>query len=308
MFELLKHWKSDIIEEARTVESSKNSRWYLQIAKALLMYVWSVFIMGLALIVTAGVALLINKDIARTVFDSEFSANLISIVGLAMVYVVANRTERLSKKALGIEKDKAAIKYGIGAIVGLVAFGAVLGFGFVSTAFRYSGIHPETTIIPIILACLGFVLQAFFEEFFFKSYMIPMLSRKMSVVASVLISSIVFAAVHSFNDGIGFISILNLFLFAIFTSCYFLKTNNVWGVAGFHAVWNIVQGTVCGFNVSGNPTNTSIFMFSGIKNELMNGGDFGPEGGLLVTCVLALGIVVVLWTIIRDAETFKNKK
>ena len=45
--------------------------------------------------------------------------------------------------------------------------------------------------------------------------------------------------------------------------------------------------------------------------ELMpmyDGGDFGPEGGLLVTCVLALSIVVVLWTIIRDAETAKNKK
>ena len=127
MFELLKHWKSDVIEEARTIESSNNSRWYLQIVKALLMYVWSVFIMGLALIVTTGVTLLINKDIAKTVFDSEFSANLISIVGLAMVYVVAHRTERLSKKALGVEKDKAAVKYVIGALMGLVAFGIVLG-------------------------------------------------------------------------------------------------------------------------------------------------------------------------------------
>lgn len=307
MFELLKHWKSDVIEEARTVELSKNSRWYLQLAKTLLMYAWSVFIMGLALILTAGVTLLISKDVARTVFQSEFSSHLISIVGTAMVFVVARNTEKLTPQALGLDKKGASVKYVLGVIVGALAMGAVLGFGMITKSFRYSGLNVETTAIPVILAIVGFVLQAFFEEFFFKSYMIPVLSRKLSVAASVLISSIVFAAAHSFNDGITVISVLNLFLFGIFTSCYFLKTNSVWGVAGFHAIWNIMQGTICGFNVSGNVTNTSIFMFSGIKNELMNGGTFGPEGGLIVTGVLLLAIVISVWTILRDAET-QNKK
>ena len=72
----------------------------------------------------------------------------------------------------------------------------------------------------------------------------------------------------------------------------FMKTENLWMCIGYHITWNYFQGDVFGFLVSGNVTD-SIYTINTISPNIINGGSFGPEGGLVVTILLVITIFII---------------
>lgn len=119
-------------------------------------------------------------------------------------------------------------------------------------------------------------------------------ARKSSVIAGVIANSIIFALLHLVNPGIGILPLVNLTLFGVFASVYMLKTDNIWGVSAIHSIWNFVQGSLYGLSVSGMESMPTIFQFTSTDNTLLNGGAFGPEGGLIVSAVLTISIIITL--------------
>jgi len=90
-------------------------------------------------------------------------------------------------------------------------------------------------------------------------------------------------------------------LFGIFAGVYFIRRGNIWGVAAVHSIWNFAQGNIFGVLVSGNDFGTTIFTSTINENlTILNGGDFGLEGGILTTIVMVAGIVIMMQTKQRD--------
>ena len=113
-----------------------------------------------------------------------------------------------------------------------------------------------------------------------------------------------FAALHLLNSGIGPLPIVNLFLFGVLASLYYLWRGNLWGIAAFHSMWNFTQGNIFGILVSGGDYGVSLLTSELTGSALINGGDFGMEGGLAVTAAMVIGIVLVEWrNIDRIART-----
>lgn len=113
----------------------------------------------------------------------------------------------------------------------------------------------------------------------------------------IIVSSIAFAALHLGNSGISPLALVNLALFGVFAGVYFIQRGNIWGVAAIHSIWNFAQGNIFGILVSGNDFGITIFEAT-INEEmtLVNGGDFGLEGGILTTIVLVVATVITLCT------------
>jgi hypothetical protein len=61
---------------------------------------------------------------------------------------------------------------------------------------------------------------------------------------------------------------------------------------GYHITWNYFQGNVFGFKVSGINTR-GIWTTVYDKNTILNGGDLGPESGLIVTAIILLDFLLV---------------
>ena len=60
-------------------------------------------------------------------------------------------------------------------------------------------------------------------------------------------------------------------------------------------MWNYVQGNLYGVKVSGITLEDTIFTSEAVRGkELVNGGDFGLEGGIGVTIVYSAMIIVIL--------------
>jgi hypothetical protein len=72
-----------------------------------------------------------------------------------------------------------------------------------------------------------------------------------------------------------------------------VNTGKLHFAIGMHASWNIMQNVVFGAPNSGKDPVASVWVFENQGPELWTGGNFGPEGGLLCTIMVGIGIGVL---------------
>ncbi len=229
--------------------------------------------------------------------DWLLASALFATVGLtATVIFYCTKLERRGLFTLGFTKKGAFSEYAVGLIIGGLMFGAVYAIMVLSGHAEFKGVNPEMSIGIIALFFVGYLLQGMSEEVLMRGYYFVSASYSSHNVAlAVFLSSLFFALLHVSNSGVSPLGILNIFLFGVFAALYFLRRGNIWGIAALHSIWNFAQGNIFGCSVSGNASGNSILLTSySDKSALINGGAFGPEGGIAVSIVLLIGIVILL--------------
>jgi membrane protease YdiL (CAAX protease family) len=145
------------------------------------------------------------------------------------------------------------------------------------------------------------MIQGMAEEVLCRSYLLISIGRRYPMWLAVLLNALFFAILHLANPGMGVLPFINLTLFGVFASVYFIKRGSIWGIGAVHSIWNFVQGNFYGIKVSGNNLSCTVFESTVIESKnFINGGDFGLEGGIAVTIVLVLGTLLLL---IRPAKS-----
>ena len=161
-------------------------------------------------------------------------------------------------------------------------------------------------IISVLIVLLIFALGSWQEELLSRGYWLQNLSEGLNRSLGVLLSSAVFALVHVLNPNLSWLAFVGLFLSGLFLAYGYLRTNQLWLPIGLHLGWNFFEGTVFGFPVSGQ------YFYQLIRQsvsgpELITGGAFGPEAGLILLPILLLGTAGIYWyTLGRDTEQPDN--
>ncbi len=180
------------------------------------------------------------------------------------------------------------------------SYGFVIGFAMIGIPFCILWVFRLITIQEIQFDrylfwgfLLFFIVQATVEELMLRSFLLPTLAKRFNVTAAVIISALAFTILHGANPNIGIVSILNIFLAGVMLGALFIKTEMIWAPASLHISWNFFQGSFFGFEVSG------LDLYSWIRidemgNDLLTGGEFGLEGSILATAVLAL-VTFYIW-------------
>jgi uncharacterized protein len=181
-----------------------------------------------------------------------------------------------------------------GAISLLIVFIALLAAGSITLVNPLS--KPEFNV-SLLTGLLIFIFVGINEEMFVRGYCMTVLKQTGSKYVVVIVSSIIFSVMHAFNPGMNPFSYLNLFLFGLLTAYMTLKSRNIWMPIGYHITWNYLQGNIFGFLVSGNPT-PSMYRLEVGSTTILNGGNFGPEGGIVVTLMLLLSFLY-LWKVYK---------
>jgi len=192
-------------------------------------------------------------------------------------------------------------------------FGADLGFGLLLGALSISAVFiglvwsgnavvvswtPQFSA-DSFYSLLIFIAVGFAEEIYSRGFVMSALRQTKSIPLAVIVSSAIFALLHSFNRGMGLIPYINLFLVGVLFAYMYLRSGSIWLCIGYHITWNYFQGSVFGFPVSGTNQPGIINTFIP-KANILTGGQFGPEGGLAVTMVILLGFLIV-------RQAFKNR-
>jgi hypothetical protein len=221
-----------------------------------------------------------------------------------------------------MERDGALFKYARGLLVGLLLFGGAVAISATLGFIEFEQGPPQRQGLPalwgVLLVFAGWVVQGAAEEALTRGWLLPVIGAqdkitfgfkrfkiiiRKPVPLAMVVSSVIFAFLHSLNPNLSLIAVLNLFLFGFFAALYALYEGGLWGVFSIHTIWNWLQGNVLGFEVSGNlaPGGT-LFNLREVGPDVITGGAFGPEGGLAVTVALLAGIAGVVFLAARDVE------
>lgn len=116
-----------------------------------------------------------------------------------------------------------------------------------------------------------------------------------AVFAAWLLSSAIFGLLHLFNPHVTWVSLANLTLMGCMFGLGFLLTGELALPIGLHLTWNLVQGNLYGFPVSGKMQYaTTLIAVEQHGPALWTGGAFGPEGGLLGILATVAGMVAII--------------
>ena len=153
-----------------------------------------------------------------------------------------------------------------------------------------------------------FVLVGWQEELLARGYWLQNLADGTNLFWGMIISSGLFALAHLGNLNVSPMAMLGLFAAGLFMAYGYLRTQQLWLPIGLHIGWNFFEGAVFGFRVSGLDT-FRLIQQSVHGPELLTGGRFGPEAGLIVLPALLLGAGLIWWytrrlkQVVRDQVT-----
>lgn len=217
-----------------------------------------------------------------------------TIMMILLVWLFCRVIQKRKLRTIGFYKKNAGREYLVGLAMGFVAFSAAVLLGIMTGGFVFDGLSPDFSIGIFLLFAAGFMIQGMAEEVLCRGYFLVSMSRRYPVVAGIMMNSLFFAALHLFNSGITVLAFINLTLFGVFASVYFLKRGNIWGVGAFHSMWNLVQGNFYGIKVSGMEITCSVFSVTAVEGRnLLSGGAFGLEGSIWTTVVLLAATAIV---------------
>jgi membrane protease YdiL (CAAX protease family) len=178
----------------------------------------------------------------------------------------------------------------LGLALGPVMFGLML---LVLLAAGWVSIAPGTIDrVGLLTAFVTFTFVAFSEEAFSRGWVLQVIERGYSTRVAAIVSAGLFAVLHAFNPGFGITALLGLFLAGLLLAWAYFATRQLWLPMALHLSWNFSEGPLFGFPVSGLPAE-GLLTITPHGPDVVTGGTFGPEAGLVVIVGIALAALVI---------------
>lgn len=271
---------------------------------------WRVLLYGLLLLVMQ-VALSIAVNIFA--FAVQLPIPLIpDDIGQAMVIgqVVAVATVSLSTYAARRWLDRRSLAslglavgpgWSVDLIAGLLLGGLLQALIFaVEAAAGWIAIDgpmwptPAEAAPSLLFWALAFLCVGWNEELVTRGYLLQNIRDGLGTPWAVALTSLGFGALHVANPGASAVAVAGVALAGLLFAVAYLVTRSLWMPIGLHAGWNFAEGPLFGFPVSGIDAG-GLFIQRPVGPELITGGAFGPEAGLISLFADACGIGLVWW-------------
>ena len=197
----------------------------------------------------------------------------------------------------------------MGAVLVAISAVAVILTG----AIKFNGIFEniDTRMVALMFVC--FVLQGTMEEVLCRGIVHQLLIKKTSVPVTIGVSAALFTIPHLMGMQGGsplivVVAIVNLILISIIFSLLTIHFKSIWAACGLHSVWNYILYSILGLNLSGNDEVVSaVFDMKSVGSNILNGGDYGIEAGIITTFVLAAAAGILLMLAHRKTQRSAHK-
>jgi membrane protease YdiL (CAAX protease family) len=223
-------------------------------------------------------------------FDQQLIVSGFGLLGtFLIIFIFVKFVERIKFVSLGFQTKNRLTDFVIGIVLGLLimVLGYVILIFFNEIEFKNMIFKPLLILKSIVL----FFIVSLTEEALFRGFVLRNLTISFNKYVALILSSVLFSLMHSFNPNIDLLGYTNLFLAGLFLGIAYIHTKNLWFPIALHFSWNLFQ-TFFGFNVSGLDMY-SIVEFSVNKKNSLNGGDFGFEGSILSIIVMIIIVVFI---------------
>lgn len=185
----------------------------------------------------------------------------------------------------------------VGFLIPAVIMGAIFlvewGLGWLDFhGFAWEYVPVSTVVTTVSVMLLVFILVGWNEELLSRGYWLQNMAEGVNMPFGIALSSLSFGLLHLGNPNATWVAALGVTLAGVFLAYGYLRTKQLWLPIGLHIGWNFFENTVFGFPVSGLDT-LGLFSHTHTGPELITGGAFGPEAGLIVIPGMLLGGVMI---------------
>lgn len=179
--------------------------------------------------------------------------------------------------------------------LGLLMAGLAVGLTFVASrgTVRLTGDWPRYLNVAAPIA-IWLLFVALAEELVFRGYPLRRLADAVGPWAAMAVLVIVFALLHARNPNVTALGLVNIGVAGVWLSFAFFSPAGMPLAWGLHFGWNAGLGLVFDAPVSGHEFSVPVVDYEPGKYAWVDGGAFGPEGGLVATVVLIAGTLAVL--------------
>jgi hypothetical protein len=228
---------------------------------------------------------------------------------IASVYLARRWLDRRSFLSLGLSWNRSALKdIGAGVLIGGLMMGLIFvlewGVGWLSfQGFAWRSQSLAQVLAGALSMLVVFTAGAIAEELLHRGYWLQNLEEGLNLFWAVIFSSLFFSVTHVTNPHFDIAALLGLFVSGVFLSYGYVRTRQLWLPIGLHIAWNLFESTIFGFSVSGLEGLPRLLSQTVSGPEIITGGAFGPEAGLVLLPALGLGAgLVYLYTRHRPSE------
>jgi membrane protease YdiL (CAAX protease family) len=305
--------RSRLIELAQTVRRPTPIIAALIMALVFLFVGSAIFLLPLLIVVPAAQQIVTGPNVppieSGTIFALELFAQFMPIILLIWAWIAL--WEKRPFWSLGLERQSWFGRFLRGGLIGIVLYSLSLGLaaalGYVVLEHSNPSQEGWAALGGVLVVALGWAIQGPAEEILCRGWLLQATGRKRPWLGVVL-SSALFALLHSLNPSVTVLAFVNLFLFGTLACLYALREGGLWGICGLHAAWNWVQGNIFGIEVSGQHVAGGMLLnMKLVGPSIITGGAFGSEGGLAVTAVLLLAIAILLFLLGRVVRTLPTE-
>jgi membrane protease YdiL (CAAX protease family) len=233
-----------------------------------------------------------NAFLSFTIFELAVLGAMLTTTLLLRRFV-----DRRSIESLGFTFSRAWFKLlAIGVAVGVVMQSSVflleLSLGYV----RINSLSPLQGMLAFLaLTLVAWLAAAGVEEIALRGYLFQNLWEEFGPVPAAIATALFFGALHLGNPNAhaqAALTVTGIALYGLLACWIVVLTRSLWLAIGVHCAWNICEGPVYGFAVSGLKT-PSLIDQTGSGPDWLTGGAFGPESGAIMVVPLALGALLI---------------
>jgi len=215
----------------------------------------------------------------------------VGVIGVVVLFSGLTDVEIL-KKYFKCSGKKAPIMVAFGLLIGLAMNVICVLPAIISGNLQLQS--GNMTAAWGVITLLAVFIQASAEELLSRGYMFQYLYKRYGLVIAGVVSSVFFAVMHIFNDGVTVLALVNIVLIGLFYTSSVVCLDNLWFAMAAHAGWNFCQSFIIGLPNSGIPATLSFWSIQNVQQGMFYDTKFGVESTIVTAIVYLIGIVTLL--------------
>ena len=238
----------------------------------------------------------IRKILDMTALDDVYS-NLITGILQALLALIAYQYLYQfyeKRKITELSKKRLAKNLFLGLLIGVGLQSLTILVMYLNGNFSIISVNPFLLILPSLTMAFT---SAITEEVLFRGVLYRLTEEKLGSYIALLISGLIFGAMHYSNPNSSLGAALGLAIQAgLLLGAAYIYSKNLWVPIALHFGWNFAQSGIYGASTSGYSLNASLLTTKIEGAEWITGGAFGPEGSVQATvfCLMVTIILMVL--------------
>ncbi len=238
-------------------------------------------------------------------FVLEYYAPLFaSCVVFILICAITKKNRFLLDYIKPTKERQSMSQLGIGLLLGFLTNFFCIVCALLHGDIKLSPGFSASQIPLFLLALLCVFFQSTSEELWCRGFMMQRINVHYPLWAGIVVNSIVFGALHSFNDGITALAMADLIICGLAYSLLCWYTGSIWTCFGIHTMWNFTQNFIFGLPNSGLISECSIFHLdaaNGMSNWIYS-YEFGVEGAVPAVFIDLLLAAVILYLAHKDGR------